>query len=281
LAAGEIVGVGRVAWYSAANPFSRFVGAWYKLRLAFRQTGRTAQEALAKRILTILPGKFGQHSREWRDCPLVHCADLTGHWWSWDAGAGQWQVYRALAGRAQLYTAPAEWKHSFPAISAHVTSAARVATDMAVSIAGAYDCTYYNTDALHVTALGLQRLESAGLLHETTLGRLKLQGTYNGGVYRNALDVTLSSAPDTARIAGGGDHPQDHGKPTDGPRGSGSRVFVNGLDAWRTAVYVQAACRFRYRGRVGQDGWVTPLWLTPGPNGELFGRLVDRENLGQ
>lgn len=272
-----------VAWFVAGRPFERFTRYWYAARLKFRASGQAAEEAIAKRILTMLPGKFGQHANKWQQCPGKRCKLAFGHWYEWEDE--EFKIYRAIAGVCEVYCPadPDEWEHAFPAISAHVTSAARVCVDMAVAIAGEHDCYYYDTDCLHVSDLGLERLEQAGLLHETELGKLKLKGSYNGATYRNRSDwdtgalVRRDKRPGTK---GSGENGRDSGTATAGntlcPCGSDAThpsfaslhggSVVNNLtgtspDAWRSYVVGSAMRRNWYVGRVASTGWVTPLIL--------------------
>lgn len=269
LAAGEISSVGRTSWYESGDAFGPFVRYWYDCRLSHRARHRKVEEAITKRILTILPGKFGQHARDWTEQPEVMCQNITGHWWDWDKEQGTWRVYRALRGCAQVYGRPGEWKHACPAISAHVTSAARIATDDAVNVAGDYYCYYYNTDALHVTALGLDRLNSAGLIHDTQLGALKLEGIYDGGCYENTKRYRLGQ--DTGGIPPERDRAHAKSESESSLRDASAlhNLFRAGSNAWKSTLLCTALGRFRYAGRVDPSGWIRPNWITRGPNGEL------------
>jgi len=270
LGVNEIRDVGRVAWYRAGAPFNAFTNCWYRKRLEQRTKGRTLEEALCKRILAILTGKFGQHSRDWVERPDVRCQNMTGHWWLPDPETDEWRVYRAIRGCAQVYDAPGEWKHSCPAISAHVTSAARVCTDMAVEIAGSYDCFHYNYDALHVTALGLARLTESGLVHDTELGRLKTKGTYDGGTWRNVRDYTLGAIMAGDASSGHNDDGGNRGKSTVPDPSDLGQIFSDGSDAWRATLRFTPAGRNRYAGRVNRQGWVQPAQLNPKVDDTLF-----------
>ena len=283
LSLGNIASVSSVAWYQPGLPFSRFVDHWYARRLHYRAKGKALQEAMCKRLLTTMHGKFGQHNHDWLDVPGRQAALPFGHWYEMDATTGDMQLYRSLGGMVQVYSEPGEWEHSFPGLSAHITSAARVLTDTAVECAGIRDCFYHDTDAVHVSRVGLERLQEVGMLHETELGRLKLKGSFDGCWYRNAFDFRLGpcivgqvpggnretktvradEGPVEATSARGSTDINGHG--ADVPALHGGSPIYNmlrtGADAWRSLVCVQSARRNRYVGRVASDGWVMPLWL--------------------
>ena len=295
LEAGEITSVDRVAWYEAGQPFGRFVDYWYRKRLEYRDKHRPAEDAICKRLLTMLTGKFGQHSRDWTDVPGKPAQLPFGHWWEWSGDHSEWKIFRSLGGCAQVYGSPGEWQHSCVGLSAHITSGARVLTDAAVEIAGPLDCYYYDCDSLHVTPLGLERLADTGMVSETELGRLKTKGTYHDAAYRNIRDYRLGTHTGGCRVHGA------DGAPATPPRSAGlaaptphsshpgrndadivsalsggspiNQLLRSGPECWRSIVSVSAAARYRYMGRVGADGWVRPLWIPsdlPGrPKGEL------------
>jgi DNA polymerase type B, organellar and viral len=283
LDAGEVGRVDQVAWYTAGDPFGSFVADWYARRLDYRAKGRALEESVCKRILTILPGKFGQWAREWLDCKERKAQLPLSHWHERDPETGEYTLWRTIGGLCQYYHSPGEWKHSCPAISAHVCSAARVLTDTAVEIAGPLDCYHFDCDALHVSRVGFDRLVESGLVDDVKLGRLKLKDVYDGGAYRNVGDYTLGRKLRQERgesISGSSDAPTRpaanpssttgfanhyHDPDTEFSAVSGGSVLANmlgsGPDAWRSLLFSTARRRNRYVGRVGLDGWVRPLWL--------------------
>jgi hypothetical protein len=322
VASNEVAGVRRVSWYESGRPFVSFVAHWYACRTRYRESRRLIEEAICKRILTVLPGKFGQRAYEWIAQPGRKPHLPYGHWHEWDGEDGRFQLYRALAGAVQRYSPhrgldlnseqflrqpsrndliiAAEHKHSFPAISAHVTSAARVCVDNAVAIAGTLDCYRYDTDSLDVSTIGLERLADAGLISQTEIGKLKLVRSAYGAAYRGPHDSTIGTGCDT-KVNGGPTQEMDgcgrghigSGRTTvkpaeDNPRnpelpavcGSGNvhQLFRSGSELWRSCVSVTAAARNRYAGRIGPDGWVRPLLIPADLPGRRDGELLDERS---
>jgi len=295
LEAGEVLDVARVSWYEPGMPFGPYTNHWYRRRLMYRKAGRPAEEAICKRLLTVLPGKFGQHARDWTDVPGKSAQLPFGHWWEWAPDHSEWKIFRSLAGCAQVYGSPGEWQHSCPGLSAHVTSGARVLTDAAVDIAGPLDCYYYDCDSLHVSPLGLERLADAGLVSETELGRLKVKENAHDAAYRNIRDYRLGrptgdGAPKEARGAcpsvarasrrvAPAAHATDHGHADADQLSAVScgcpvyQLLRAGPECWRSIVSVRALARHRYVGRVRADGWVRPLWIPSDLPGRAKGEL--------
>jgi len=274
LESDELMSVDRVAWYEPGLPFKTFTAHWYQKRLDYRTKGRALEESLAKRMLTVLPGKFGQKSHEWINVSGMKAALPFGHWYKWDQEAKQHMMYRSLAGAVQVYVPTGEWKHSFPALSSHVTSAARCLVDSTIEIAGPYDVYYYDTDCLHVSNTGLKRLEEAGLIDGTALGKLKRKSISAGAGYRNCREIRFGGS-DNYNGADRASSPNgDASSSGDVATSPVYHLLQSGPDAWRSVVAAQYARRNRYAGRVGTDGWVRPLQLPEqiinAPQGELF-----------
>lgn len=283
VAADELVSVARVAWYAPGNPFGRFVSHWSATRDEHRRAARILQEAIAKRILAVIHGKFAQWEHEWLPDADYVPAYPVGHWLHYDCQTGSLTVYRALGTRAQRYHTKGEWRHSMVALSAHVTSAARVHIDNAIDICGQRDVYYIECDGLHVSALGLERLADAGLIDSSKIGAFRAKGAYNGGAWRGIRDYRLGSdreqpQPSThdrgdSTLTRGGVTGAASPRAADlGPYGDVqlsslhsahpvNQLLRPGADGWLSSVSVPSHRRDRYAGRVAGDGWVRPLEL--------------------
>lgn len=76
-----------------------------------------------------------------------------------------------------------ETQHSFPAISAFITAAAREMMRRIRAIAGLDDSYYTCCDSIHVSDAALARLEAADMIHPHQPGKLKLVKTAKSAIY--------------------------------------------------------------------------------------------------
>ena len=171
---GEIVAVHRVAVYESAPIFREFVRDMYARRRACIDAGDVVGAAQFKSLLTNLYGKFGQRGIVWDKC--ADALDLQAEQWAEiDAENGEVTKYRQFGGIVQAQGKEQESRDSFPAIAAHVTSAARMLLWGLVLRAGREHVLYTDTDSLLVDDTGLARLDSA--IHESDLGTLGREGS--------------------------------------------------------------------------------------------------------
>jgi hypothetical protein len=166
-----------------------------------------------------------------------------------------WQCQRQEQG--------AESDKSFIAISAFVTSAARVRMNELRNIAGKRSVYYQGCDGLIVTKDGFDRLDAACEIHQTALGKLKLVEVVNTGEIIGCNDYRLGD-----RVVIGGRTAQvELGK--DGEvlqrkffgaanlfKGRSLSEVTEELVEWRRTGGTA-------KGTAGADGWVEPYELTP------------------
>ena len=195
LAAGRIVGVRQACLYDREVLFREYILFIRRLRSGYRRAGDKAMEEMCKLMANSLYGKFGQQADQVEeiDCPpgtrdgeICETSDVTGETWSVLTVAGQsWQT----KGKAEAF-------ESFPAIAAHVTSAARLYLWELMCQCGLSNVLYCDTDSIVTTAEGVLRLEA--FLHPSRLGAMKLKDVsdslYIGGAKRYRTDHLIVSA---------------------------------------------------------------------------------------
>lgn len=196
LAAGDIESVRSAVVYERANIFRSFVDHFYKLRREFADTGNKLFEHFTKILLNSLYGKFGQKGEQWTkigDCPGEpdRIEDVI------DAVTHRRRRLRYLFDEVFEMSGYTETRHSFPAISAHVTAYARLYLWRLLQVAGQRNCYYVDTDSLFVNRTGFDNLSA--YMHDTDLGQLKTEKQTNSLTIHGLKDYVIG---DTRKIKG-------------------------------------------------------------------------------
>ncbi len=185
---GHIKSTGRVAMYRGANIFEAWVKELYQLRVKLKAEGNTAYQDFVKYLMNSLYGKFGQHNEEW---------ELMGYEPERETGVktvliqetGEMFRERTIEGYVYKSMGKHEWRHSFPAISAHVTSYARMLLLDYMNKAGNGNFYYCDTDSLIVNEQGFRNLLTD--INPTKLGALDLEQQGRNADFRNLKDYTF------------------------------------------------------------------------------------------
>lgn len=182
---GHIKSLGRVAVYEKAILFKDFVNYFYNVRQQYKQRGNKVFSQMSKLISNSLYGKFGQQAERWKEVPYdgrfiegeVRVKDSSG-----------FMVKRLVmvAGKCFEIVRGGESKNSFPAIAAHITSAARVHLWKLIEKAAVENVFYSDTDSLIVNAKGYQNLSRE--INDNKLGKLKLEYQSNRLIIRGPKD---------------------------------------------------------------------------------------------
>ena len=193
---GHVQAVHRLSVYQLDYCLKAFAEYWLRRRNDYRAAGDKIMECFAKSMCPALYGKWGEKSPKWvpigptgEDCffgPIQYLDSSTGYWHPGRsiAGIGEVDVSRALRrrpGSEAIEPVPdgtklarGETEHSFPALSAWITTHARLLMDQFRAVAGQGEVYYQCNDAVHVRQRGYERLLMAGLVHPTEPGKLKV-----------------------------------------------------------------------------------------------------------
>lgn len=185
LLAGHIVKIGRVAVYTCAPIFEKWVKDMYRLRMEARARGDSMMEWHIRLLMNSLYGKFGQIMR--RDVHVATSPDLMPRTWDEiDHETGERTRFRSFAGQIHRLEVGGESWWSHPAIAAHVTAYARLHLWRLIREAGVRDVAYCDTDSLLVSERGSARLE--GRWVGDKLGLLQLEGRAEAVTIRGPKD---------------------------------------------------------------------------------------------
>lgn len=201
LRSGKILKCIDLAVYEQYPIYRRWVKDLYKARIAARESGDHAISNCIKGILNASFGKWAQQARRWvrQDDALPPAA--FSQWWETDKETGLMEQWRALAWQVEKLVVIGEANESMPAITATINSLARVRLWDLMLTAGQYNVYYYDTDSLWVNRRGYDSLLSAGKVHDTELGRMRLVDThavvtfYNQKRYSADGVLTMAGAP--------------------------------------------------------------------------------------
>jgi DNA polymerase type B, organellar and viral len=259
LRAGCVQAVDDWAEYELGEPFRGFVEYFWGQRLSFRAQGDQASADLCKLILNSLYGKFAQHSFEWAARPKLTSPLPWYAWVNLDKANNVISELRAVGGLVQERQKRDDHPQSFVAVSAWVTSHARERMRALREIVGRHHCFYQAVDSLYVDDLGLARLQAAGEIDQTALGKLRLEHSADEaeflglGYYKIGDRRVISSIRKTAKVIDSEVYEQDQ---FESLARSFSRQPAGGVIVKRIVKRTRAV---EPLSGVTENGWVRPL----------------------
>ncbi|MEM2991437.1 MAG: DNA polymerase [Halobacteria archaeon] len=165
-----------LATYESAHIFDDYVNFFYDLKRKYSSENNLAYTYLCKLMLNSLYGKFGQKHHVWETVDISE-PPLADEWLEQDGDDAPVVHYRMRFGLVQRQAKDDETENSIPAISACVTSAARVRLLHFIQLAGWEHVYYVDTDSLLVDDAGYERLKM--YINSSKLGWLKLEKYFN------------------------------------------------------------------------------------------------------
>jgi DNA polymerase type B, organellar and viral len=263
LAAGRVRGVRSWARYKLENLFSDYVQKIWQMRIENERNGNKLYATLCKKLLVSLHGKFGQRPEEWVSCPDEKAVDVFSSWSRLNMRTMEYTEYRSVGYETQRKVSAVERFSTFCPIPAYTTAYARLRMNYLRAVAGRDNVYYQGIDSLIVSRAGLDRLDSAGEVHDRRLGYLRLEQSSNYGEIRGCGDYTLGSKhtvmgrSSTATM-------DEHGEFTQRQFEGVNSLFDFNINPDIVEVERKWKSSGQYsKGIVGQDGWVTPLTVSP------------------
>lgn len=250
--------------YSVAPLFNEWVQRWYRRKVEAKQKvpPDLADYHLAKMVLNSLSGKWAQKSKFWKDEPDKIALERWGEWSEYDEDTHRSAKMRGVGGFTQEFTTDREPNHSFPAISAFITSYGREYMRNIIGLCPNDSVFYMATDSLICDANAFDALAREGLISETELGSFKLERVADEleivGCNHYRLDniVTVAGLMGKAKIGKNGRYTAEiwERMPTIIASGPRSDVSV-------TTVPVIPE-EPDYKGNVDEQGWWYPYRLS-------------------
>ena len=183
---GEIERIGATQIYESGYIFDDYVNNILKLRLKYQAEENEVFAYICKLLHNSLQAKFGRRGGGWRDDPEAPLRQHWGSYFDFDRNLSTFVRRRAIAGSVQTYKDEGECEHSFPAISAHVTSYGRVKLQKTLDAIPPELAFYWDTDSIHTTEGGYNILREKGFVAPKTIGKLDIKGIYDHVEYVNS-----------------------------------------------------------------------------------------------
>lgn len=174
-----ITNVRNICIYEPDNFFESFVDYFYEKRLESKREGDAVHDFLYKIFLNSLYGKFGQKNTRWEQVEEADPEEVEVYY-AFDADTNKRTIFKVFGGWVWKRNDDGDDEeafNSFPAVAAHVTAYARMLLWDAIECAGIENVYYSDTDSIMCNLIGYQRLEKAGYMNESILGKLKLEKT--------------------------------------------------------------------------------------------------------
>lgn len=168
-----IIEVMECSYYEMQPIFKTFVDYFYNKRMDAKKAKDSIHTYLFKLIMNCLYGKFGQLSENWDrvgdyELGIARNEEVIDE-------EGIRHEYKILSGSLFEKKDTEESFNSFPAIAAHVTSAARMHLLKHILIAEKENVLYMDTDSLFCNSVGYENLKP--YLDEYELGKMKIENT--------------------------------------------------------------------------------------------------------
>ena len=188
---GHVRCIGRSVFYIMEDLFTRYIRFFNNKRKEYSANGNSQFAKLCKHMMTNLYGKFAQMSGKWTNVKDMDCAVDWCEFHTIDVDTGKMATYRAMNGLVQQYRRDEMADHTFFAIPAYVTSHARMIMKRYINICGEENVYYTYIDSIHCNRAGYDRLNAAGLVHPTDIGKLKIEDISDTAEYRNIGDYSF------------------------------------------------------------------------------------------
>lgn len=178
----------RTVVYSKRNIFKNYVDFFYKQKQAYKKDGNKPYENITKLFLNSLYGKFGQRGYS-QDVDVDHFGEVPCRELIINIETNR-VYWKTVLINTQITDKDGEKpRHTFTAISSHITAYARIYLWKLIKKAGIKHVYYCDTDSLFVDKTGERRLKK--YIHNTVLGKLKLEKTPNTLIIRGLKDYII------------------------------------------------------------------------------------------
>lgn len=195
--------------YRPEELFTPFVEWFWNARCAARHQQNPLIEGLCKDALVKMTGKWAQTSDRWEIDPKRTASRPWGYDHRYDAKDRRDVSVRFLGDTVQVHAGRKMPAYYFPAVSAYITSYARLHMQWVIDQIGSDEVYYNPVDCLHLSARGWRRLQKLGLVQQPGLGLFRLErvidsAQYLGpGAYVRDGEPVVCGLPKSARHAGG------------------------------------------------------------------------------
>lgn len=240
------------------NPFVQYVDYFYKERLRAKSEGNKVYDKMAKLFMNSLYGKFAAQ----RDVVIVKQeAEVSDYMREeiYDSVTGENQIISKLFATLIVTQGKEVIPGSVIAIPSHVTEYARNYLWSIIKTIGREKVFYCDTDSVKIRESDMTMAE--GLLHETELGKLKVESKYSTLLIHGPKDYEtdttrkLKGVPRTAERVNDSTwkYSQFNRQITHMREGNNTYFTITSIEKNLKRVYT--------KGKVDSTGMVTPFTL--------------------
>lgn len=267
LSLGCVEKVHSMQLYSVDRIFQGWCKKWYTMKESEKAKGEDgfSEWAFAKLMLNSLSGKFAQRAVGWRDRLELPAGPDYIQYARYDEYERRDRRFRHVARVCQELVEDGEPRHSFPAISAFITSMAREWMRTLIEGCPPRSVLYLGTDSLIVTHDAFDHLRRIGEIDATRLGALRLIAEANvceiagPACYRFGEKWVNSGWLGRAK-------PDEHGNLLADIWDSLPAIIARkGAPFIEITTHKVSKRDLRPKGVLGADGWVRPYRLSNDP----------------
>lgn len=185
----HIVTISECAIYEREILFKAYMDYFYNLRRKAIDDGNLVWALQCKLMMNTLSGKWGQKGLFYEKIEDIDDTTIDV-WTEIDGETGDVMHFRQYAGIIEQLVGETESRDSHPAIYAHITAHGRMQIHGLGRMAGTRNFYYCDTDSLWCNEQGYDNVRCC--LHDTELGRLKLEDTVDHCVLFGPKDYSLN-----------------------------------------------------------------------------------------
>lgn len=261
LDAGLVKEVRRMATYVCGSPFKDFYKEMYELRRRYRFEGLPEMASCLKSLLVGLHGKFAQKPKDWVSVPDYKTAIPFGSWWGKSPGKEEITRWRSIGWQVEYLAEGEEGENTFPAISSVIQSIVRVELGGAIELIGKERIFYYDTDSVWTDRVGYEKMQRAGHISETDMGKWKVSGMYNSVEFKGVKNYVADGEVTCAGLRRPTLVPSIR-DPAELTQIELESMYRSGHTPQGLLVVQKASYAGGYRhGKVHENGFVTPFQL--------------------
>ena len=248
----------RLFVYRSRPIFTQYVNDLYRKRRHAISNGNTALALCYKYLLNSLYGKFGEFRKEWEP---KRVSNKLEDGVEWQINLNDRTIYKTISfsGLEYEYTQKEGATHSFPLISAFVTSYLRVKMLNAMARVGKREWIYCDSDSLYVTDRG--RLLMADLISDTALGKWKIEKIGINMDIRGLKDYVFADAEKCKGIPKGSKQLEDGVYEVQQWQTMHKTICENLHGSVTIEPIIKKLERVYHKGNIDAEGWVHPLEL--------------------
>lgn len=191
---GHIIRIGRWVHYRTEDLFGPWAAYWRKSREYAQSRGDKFADGIIKSLMNALHGKFGQQTGSWEWIGKLSPSNVNAMGKAYSASFRKDVDVRIINGEHWQRSKEVEDGQSFVPIAAWTASYGREYMRWLIETTGVQHVLYVATDSLIVTQDGYNALARHGMIEPGTMGKFKVEGSYQRGAIWNVNQIDLDTS---------------------------------------------------------------------------------------